>query len=450
MRASALALLALLYFAPRLPFLDKPLMGEEGIFAELFASHGADPSQAQMGRIKGEAIRQALGHPTGLYASIAGLGRLLEAPWKALLGEDCHPVWSLRLSFSLFQFVAWAALGCFIAPALWASPWLWLPLAVLMNAPMALGGSLYLQTDPSNGALLAGLLGLALAGTALRGADGLAQAGLAAACFLLGLGAKQEWSLGVAGGFALAWAWARWERAADSGEGKALALALAALALGNFMSWRFDPGNYEAGLGLMLRLGKSHNAISGSKRLLAGAMLMRGQFLLALGALWAALFWMQRRLPSAGLRFGLGASLALSLPYMATAWGTDYRYFIPPFMLAATLCLALLAKGRFFEGPKLRRGVLLASALLGLHAAFFWSDALLRDYSVTEQFFRKRGEYLAVYAAREAQARQGACVAAMASGLAWDRKDLDWLGDSFSPEDIQGISLAHGARACAR
>jgi hypothetical protein len=438
---AAVLLLAALYFAFRWPFISQPLMGEEGLTADLVVSQPWPADRTLLGRLHGLDVRVAAEHPMPIYWVFRPMGWARLFLFGACKDPD-SAAQSLRWIWALWSGLIWAGALWLLRPA--QGSWAWLLwAAALMGCPLAVGGSLLLQSDTSVGVALAALLGAAMAWGMKQG-DGEAAAiwPMLGASFLFGFFSKQEWSFAYLAVLALlslmsrnrwaprhlchskAWAW------------------LAACLLGVACSLAACHEAWLGGLRLLMHT-SHHGAREGYWQM---ALKVRGPFLLALLLLWALLarqLWVR---PHPMLWLGLGTSLALGLPFMLVPWGMEYRYFLPSFWVAALLWLQSLAMAPAMGSKS--QGLPLVAVLLLLVSAFqVWGMARGR-LSITEYPWVPVPPTYQAQAGLMAQGRQQGCVPFAALAAGWYPGSGDFMGDTQGRENAARRAQAQGLRLC--
>ncbi len=95
---------SLLYFGVRVPYYSHPIIGEEGLFADLFYAQPPGPDKLLLAKINGEEIYTAFNHPVPPYSFLAAIGKItnLVIPNSAL--DEVSKVRLIRFVFSLFQY----------------------------------------------------------------------------------------------------------------------------------------------------------------------------------------------------------------------------------------------------------------------------------------------------------------------------------------------------------
>ncbi|HEV2054726.1 MAG TPA: hypothetical protein VGV06_06070 [Methylomirabilota bacterium] len=437
------ALTILVFWVFRAPFLAQPLVGEEGIFADLYLNSPPGPDYGLMARINGIPLRAPLSHPAPLYESMTHLGSLARRyGWTPVPSMSSDM--AIRSLNSLFQLAFWVTLAVTV-------PWrrertqgiaIAAYLAMLIS-PLAVGGSLYLQVDTTVGWLACGILAIAVQA---GGVSAWALSGL-----VLGFVGKQEWSicLALAAAMTLGWGLFMGQRRSAGPLGL---VVLAALA-GSFSSWTFDPVNWSEGADVMLSIAAEHTVLSTPSSLGSWFynLLRLAPFLgaLTLGLATQAWLVLRRGWRRAEIRsaFGLSFSIALTAPFLMSTWVPEYRYVAP--------ALAAVSAGMVFELLRTEVSRTLARRLvliLGVSAALgvvFMTVSLLMARSVTEgpmasvegMLARERSEVLA--------ARQTGCVPRLSSGFAYALLDLDFVGSAISVSDAEAIAAKAGRALCA-
>lgn len=331
--------------ALRVPFLNLPLSGEEGIFAMLAVDNGRPAPDAReavaVARAGGRDAWEAPQHPLPPYVFLIRAVRPLLAPagFGALPLENKSRL--ARWPFFALSIAAWL---CWLALA-WksaagdASAWK-LALAALLfvnTAPLVVGASVQPQLDGSFGVLAVAACAACLA-FASRGAAAYAGAGFAAA-----LG-KNEWALAFAAACALAWLAERFARTAPQTPARRPILwALAGLAAGTLLSIALDWANYRDGFLLMFKFGM------GTPQPWSTTFAMRLPWIWPLFPMAALAAWLFLSSPAnAAHRLLFFYGVALSAGYLATNWTSDFfpRYFAPPlFALCCYVALACASPG---------------------------------------------------------------------------------------------------------
>lgn len=433
------SLLLLAYAITRAPFLTQPLIGEEGIFAHLMAASPTGPNYGLMGRVGGKAICAPLDHPGLMYAVYSRLGAMM----RMAAGADFKPtdIWA-RLVHSLFQALLLGLLAWRAARAQGLSALVLFALAVVaLSAPLGLSASVHLQTDTSSGLLLAGLVAWALVE-----AEPNAWKLPSTACAVLSATGKQEWAiaagLGLVGSEVINSVWLGRDRASQ----RFLLACLGGLAIGQLISWAFDPLNYIGGWKVLLHLGGSH--VVGISQPLD----------LRLGLAMRLVFWPALLL---GLALSLGLALtaapdrrrtqlrasavawAFFVPFALSTWNPHPRYFAPAWA-AVLAVLSVQAATRAWRRP-LAFGVLVVALLLSVWQVQLLKQLRTAGVSVTEGLFMDVNTMRAEEAWVAGQGKD--CVLRLSSGYAWDRP-IDFIGVGLSREDGEKIIADHGGKPC--
>lgn len=259
------ATLILVYLVARVPYLENPLRGEEGMFAHILLEAPQGGANLLVGRVNGEAIYAYPEHPIAPYKLMALVGD----PFKAIVQvsstmPESDLVPRLRFTFSLFLLailllILWLAYtpGSLREPLQRNAGPLLLILAVAIS-PLALTTSIGLQLDAGPGILMVGILPaviLAFHQGWIAGPTFGILAGFGA--LLTGLG-KQEWSLALLIAIAATLVYVLLLRGGDRDKRNLafaiLASMLSGLVLGNLISYWSDPINYAGGLNVMTRI----------------------------------------------------------------------------------------------------------------------------------------------------------------------------------------------------
>ena len=438
---SVLVVLAVLvlYYISRAPFLTQPLLGEEGMFADLLARSPAGPRYALMGRIGGLEVRDIYQHPGLMYAFYCKLGALM----RALAGKAWQPtdIW-VRLTHSLIQATLLSLLAWRATRARgWGAALALTLLAVALSSTLGLANSIHLQTDTSSGLLFAGLAALGLA-------DAEQEAWLwpALGCLALSAVGKQEWAVGLGAGLLAAEIGGSLFWGRDALSLRVTGACLAAILLGQGISYAFDPENYLGGWHLLLGL-SSHNAMAaGQSQAWNKLWIFRILFLSSLVLLLLCSLGLSLSAEPGRRRQELRASLvaaALFAPFALSTWNPSPRYFAPAWAaVLAALSVQVALRRWTWKGA-------LPLLLLGLSLAY-WQGALLSGFraahvSVTEAILVDVGLVLEGDAQTAAKAR--ACAPRLSAGYAWN-KSIDFIGEGLSWEDGEKMVKEHGGRSC--
>jgi hypothetical protein len=341
----------------------------------------------------------------------------------------------MRLLFAALSLPVWLAL-VLLARATGRAAAIWLVMAALVS-PLAILTSTQVQLDGSIGVLLTGPVVILLLAVALGRTLACWQTPLlllAGAC--VGLG-KQEWSLALLGAlifWQLAHGWRRREARWRGG-----ALLLLGLALGNALSFAFDPHNYLGGFRMMDRVIHAGMLAPGAEPFhwLGGAvarlpMLVPLPLLVAAGWLWHRTALVPDQ-PAARHILAYFAGL-LFLGFFASSWGSDPRYFAPALLAATAAALAQLDR---VPSPQTQRSVgLIIPLLLVLHTAVFFSWRAL--YPCTYR-----------YPPIPAATQVGQCLPLLSSAQAWNRLDVDFISDALDWNSASWLAKSKGRTLCA-
>ena len=353
---TALSVLALAGL--RLPFLDGPLAGEEGMFACMAVDNGdvaPEPHQALLvARIAGRDVWDAPQHPLPPYwVLIHGV-----RPWQKpaefgslTLGQKSMRAripFAVLFCLALLAWVSLAVRRTCAGPD--ADHWKLILAAFLfvVSAPLMVGGSIQPQLDGSWGVLIVGL-----AAGSLGAAHRTTHAGQAmAACFLAGFLAamgKTEWALAFLAACLASWMAGVLGGPSNGQRTSAQRVALSALtglAAGSLLSLCLDWANFRDGFLLMFRFGL------GSPQPWSATFALRWPWiwpLFPMLSLAVVVYCARRGCPALAILFFWG--LCLSAGFLVTNWTGDFfpRYFCPA--LFALLCYVTAAWGSAASVP---------------------------------------------------------------------------------------------------
>ncbi|HUT60391.1 MAG TPA: glycosyltransferase [Phycisphaerae bacterium] len=434
-RKLAFALAAVvLFFLVRAPFCRAPLVYEEGIFADVFVNRPQGPDYHLAARIDGVNVYRPLSHPAPLYESmrLAGLAMRWLVPNPPLPDEVVTP--RLRLAFSLFQLAIWlGVLALVVFGRTWSRHRLLLAMLVLVIAsPIAIATSTQLQVDGSVGVLMNGLMALAILWAVRQDSPGPMSLGfLALGAFVVGLG-KQEWTIVLLCTVACWLAYLAGLRIAGRRVGRhvlAAVVILVALAAGNALSYVIDPLNYRGGIAVMERVIPAYTVASRSgvswlwvtgKRLpmLATPLMLMG----VLAVMLAARRWRVGPYHVLLILYGLG----LFGPFFVSKWQTDPRYFAP-----SVVALVIAVAAVFPQRIDIRAAAAVAVVLLGMaiHDATF----------VVRRIVRRPDPAPALVVPSDKST-----VPRLPTGRAWNKPDVDFVGDGISRADAASLLEKYG------
>jgi hypothetical protein len=432
----------------RAPYYPQPIIGEEGIFADIFLAQPAGPKHFLLGKVAGQQIRGYFQHPTppleALRAAGALAGRLvsfdrLAASFQATV---------TRFVFSLFSFGALVLLLLSQAPR---GPRDVLPLGALVTAllisPLAVSSSILLHIDGSVGMLTAALVGLALLAEVQERSSPRARAAMiAAAAFLFGLG-KQEWSIVLAGTFGLALLYVLALRREDRALIAFLACGMAGLALGNAASYVFDPFNYAAGVRLIFSRSDSLQMIDfaepGAGMYLALRLWIVAPLLMALAVAFG-LFWRARTARSwLAFSFGLLLFLGFSPGLFTTSFA--FRYYAPA-LAATVVAIAGLAPRPL--GKKATAVFVAVAVVLAANFGLFFHVTTGGRLSVTEGMGQPLSAYFPQQDKIVAAARRQGCVPVLPAWTNYSHPAADFIIPSLGPVVARRLVEERGGTLC--
>lgn len=425
-------LLWLAFWGLRLPWLNQPLVGEEGLFAQIYSERPAGPDYGWMAHINGRDFYNLLEHPAFLYEAPRAVGGAAKAiGFPAPAEGEARVAW-VRICNAMFQLLLWTLLGL-AAPAGFGTTAL---LLALQACPLAVGSSLYLQTDTTTGVLLCGLLGLALAAGGRRRAF--------AAAFLLGLFSKQEWLICLV--MALAASAVIERRDLRAWAGWAAGLVLCA-GTGALLGRAFDPVNWDGGIDVLLRVGSKHNILvqTGAAANWASQLVQRSLWILPLiiVLIWLAVIAARSRRkggPSVGPRLAVAWAWSLALPFLASTWGREYRYLAPA-GAAAAAALLFAFPGRSGFSRRLALGSLIAMFAGALLTT--WAGRGGRSITENPGLDRK-----AMVREMEKLLADRDCVPRVSTAAAWMAPGRNFVGSSMAPADADSCAAKAGMNVC--
>ncbi len=448
----ALAFVAV-YLAARLPFFSHPIIGEEGLFANLFYVQPRVPNLYLLARVDSREWYEPVQHPSPPYVALRTLGAMASRLFPPATTPELLLVVVVRFCFSLLPLAAWLSLlALILRRTAWRDVW---PMVLLVSAasltPLAVGSSIMLYMDGSIGALLVALPALAALATHRRLIAPRWDAplfGIAAALFGV---AKPEWSVAfaTATGVVLVWTLARRPL-----EKTAVAYWLAGLGgciAGNALSYLFDPVNYLAHFGAVgsfrgdPRFAAMSFAEAGTWALVRQRLSLTAAPLLLL-VLAGVAGWRQRS-PLALWLFLFPAFLFGG--YLSSLWIRlfDYRYFVPALMAGAIAVMALMPAPL---GRRTKAAVLIIALLGAAQFVMFAHQAVAHRLSVTFGYGLPVRAYFADTERTIAEAKREQCVPVLPAWVKfkYPTTNTDFVIPSVKREDARRIVQKMGKPLC--
>ncbi len=441
----------LLFFAARFLFYTHPVIGEEGLFANLFYARPAAPNFLLLARVDGREYREPVQHPAAPYLAQEALGRIVGSWVRPESTPAALLIVVARWAFSLFQFAVALSLLCLLLrDPLRAS---WPSIALCFAAfvfPLAVFSSVLLHMANSAGAFMTALPALAVLARQRRlwpRADGLM---FFLASVAVGL-TRLDWDAAFVAASCAAIVYAWLQRPRDAAAVKYFALGLAGCLAGNVASYLVDPANYLAHVNLFLALGAGPrfpalDATGGSVLAAIAFRLWLTAPLIIFLLFAVVLFWKQRGPQALWL---LVFPLLLALGYVSLYWsrGFEYRFFIPAYLAAAV--------GVFGLAPAIpSRRWKLACVLIALFAALqfaaFTHHALSRRTSITFGFGLPVAAYFPDTPATIARAKQDHCVPILPAWVKYEHpaSNTDFIIPSVGMENAKRIAEKLGKPLC--
>lgn len=438
------------YFAIRMPAYDTPLVGEDGIFSDIFINAPKRPAYGQTARINGITVYNNLGHPSPLYEWLVISGKffttILPLKSAAELNSPNLPVY-LRFSFSCFQFVAWFLLLIFLltlpnGKSQWGHLFL---LLVLANSPPAIMHSLWLQVDNASGSLLVGLLMSAILMWERHGSSKISFFKISHVLFIAGFASalgKNEWSILVFLSLAATsiFICIRKKKKIETTKEEFLNILylFAGLVVGNLCSYLFNPVDYMEGLGLLGRMTHNSSLLSTAQSMSWWKVTrMRFSFLYLTLALWvyvSSVFIVKSPWKiSVPIVLAFFLSSAFLWSFSLSSWDASDRYFIPAF-IALVFSVMMIRTSRTLELDK----------YLSLIILFLFID-IFNNYLNLFQNHQYRVEYQAEL--RKSIPTQQGCIHHI-EYYAFNLKNIDYVAVGNGPGSLEGHLKATGKKKC--
>ena len=356
-----LSLFILLFFALRFPDYSRLPTYEEGMFAEIFYNQPSNPKYLLVGRIDGENIYSAPQHPALMYEILGIYGKI----WQHLLPIDNYSPIKLtfvaRLAFSLFQSSIFLFMIVLIGKGRSQiserEKYVLLVLGVifLSSTPLAIDTSLSLQIDGSVGVLFSGILALALFAYHYQVFPlKISNIVVFLSAIFYGWG-KNEWSIALFGALILSFValFVKSKRTPNknTSDVSVLLLVFLGLALGNGISYLFDPPNYLAGFDVMTRI----HGVSNYSNLLSLAIARFPSIAVIVVLLIVQLFGLVNNFSNTKatqlILFFWGGILFFG--FFVSPWASDLRYFAPSLVVCVVGVMLLM--GTFWDNFKQKK-----------------------------------------------------------------------------------------------
>lgn len=433
----------IVYFLARWPGYQVNLLGEDGIFADIFLNRPPGPNYFQAGRVNGQEIYNPIWHPALNYELLRAAGFISDLVIDYALFSPYQTNLILRLSFSIFQLTVWLLyLGVIFLARKEFSPnsW-WFAIALLFIislSRLAVHTSLELQIDNTAGALFPGLLSATLLLVSFRLTKNLVSLFVVfLGGLLVGLG-KNEWGLiflvSVLVTSGLWPLYQKWLGGGNHPDGlsawRILIAAGGGCLAGSLVSYLYDPFNYLMGWNLLFKMVDAELVMGNSKifvwmhlnflRLPYTGLIL----LILLYCVWQII--RGKKFASVVELLSLIFSSGLFAAYVLAMWGgIAYRYFGPALISSAATLLLFL--------PRSSLGISNAKAVI------FCSILLLLDILLMPKF----PPYRVIPIEPRAE-----CVQVLGVAQGYNRNDIDYLGDTIGESELNQLVNQAGGVLC--
>ncbi len=438
-----LIVFTLLFFLVRRPVYSTNLVGEDGIFADIFVNQPAGPDYLQLGRVNGKEIYAGSWHPALNYEILRGAGFLAGQLIDFSTLTDFQTTWVLRSCFSLFQLLIWLLfiIAILVSGKNVAESNRWIVLAAIIlasMAPIAVHNSIELQIDTTVGVLTIGLFCFSLMLNSFNILRGIPFAIL---LFLASVGVgfgKNEWSLviGIAVSlvallrFALNNYLVRTGLVLQRGNPWILVTAFTGCLLGNGISYLVDPQNYLMGWWLMGRM-TGTASIVGSSGIRAWAELTLKRLpsisVILLFLIYALIRIIRNRRTIALTQIlSFTVSGCLFGVFFFSAWhGGTVRYFAPAYVASAATAIVLFPRKQVCVHTSWY--ALLCICWLGYSYSWYPDLPSYRPVKIIPQ---------------------GDCIQILGVAQGYDRKDIDYIGNSLGSGQRDEMVKKSGKPLC--
>lgn len=443
------AVFVFVYFTLRFPFYTHPVIGEEGIFANLYLDHVKGPGYTLVAKVGGKDILVPDNHPWPIYEIISAAGKIAGLISPRDYSDETKTVFSMRFVFSIFQFSIYFLLFLIIVKGreIKESLLLFGMLIAVQLSPLAVASSIQLRMEGSVGALMVGAVALALAAKQ-RGMlpTNLEVPMIFAASFLLGLG-RQEWAYPFIGAVIISMIAYKVLGEEKESPNRFLITALAGCVAGNIGGYLFDPVNYIGGLKLIL-------GRAGTVGLLDfGAMGVTRKILLRLWMIFPALvlallslvWFLRKRDAIALLNLLFPSFLLLSVIPGVFSDYYYYRLYAPSLVAFSIVFVALFPK----KPGKGAAVIIICLLILSvINSQWFFGNALKDKFSITDGF----GWPVAAYFPNEAEiiekSKADKCVPKLPNWTKYRYPKADFVVPSLDPINAEKVVSQKGGILC--
>lgn len=432
----------ILFFSTRAHFYKLPLVGEEGIFAELLINQPKEPDFVLSARIDGENLYSAPRHPNMLYNSIKIAG-IVASPFAnySMWQNDQKITPTARLIFSMFQFVILLAIAAYLA--LYNSQifhFRTIIFLVVTVSPIAIFTSANLQIDGSVGVLMNGLFAITLLPFLSYSPKRSFNYILVFFATLFLSTGKQEWSvvLMVALGLTTLYIYFLRKKAlTNSKPDYVIALIIfSGISVGHIISYYLSPQNYLGAFQVFWNFSRAEEILSGQIKIERWLSLtsLRLQWIFTLAGLTAIssllIFHKRRQIKPIELLIWL-YGMGLFGAYFISNWNPEPRYFAPALMILIIATIIMFPPAL----PK-RLSIAISSLIVSMlisSVVFLYGGIVkvpLKPYFDAAEYNNLRSDQVAV----------------LSTAKGWNKLDIDFINKSIGSKGIKKLANNKGKK----
>jgi hypothetical protein len=405
-----------------------------------------------------------LWHPAALYETLSASSGILQ-PFIDLKDKDFAQVsFSLRLIFSLFQYLFWALLvGALVWMETKSTTFRFTPfdkflLLLFSAAPLAIHTSYLLQVDNSVGVLFFSPFAIFLLAAGLDALyGGLLFVAAFGAGMLAGLG-KNEWSIVFVVSCVFVLIYAGWMQHVNRAETKqtdrfmkVAAISMCGCLAGNLANYLVDDFNYLEGFRLIGRFVQNgQGSLFGRGwELLTWLKLTLGRssyLLVSVVALSASgIYWLTNFCKAnLWILWCILLTSGLFLPFSFAARPIDMRYLSPTLALSVVLVILLIHEWDWIKTNW--RYTIPVFAVMALVFVLHYSIQL-RELNWARQNYEQTPSYIYLQDQLHQEQETG-CIPVLDTAVGFYADHQDYLGSSATDLENEQIAAQHNKKIC--
>ena len=445
-----------LFFFIRVPLFRYPLFGEEGYFADVFLNQRQGPNYGYFlaYRINGINYYNIFQHPAITYEFLGVYGKIFQFIWPF---KQTDVSTTLRFAFSLPQYFFWLCLiiVLFIVEArskvFIFNTKLKALICIISISALAVTSSYELQIDNTTGIFITGIFSLLTIFYLIEEPeiDYKGKIFFLIIGFIQGMG-KNEWSICFIAASILAIVYEVFQRKRNYKNDarhyyQIILLGLLGCCFGVIFNYLFDPQNYLAGLKLIFYF-LSHDTNTWDLSQWFLRFKQNVYFLIPfIAILGVNLNYIRKNFPELNLLYIWSFTYAFILFGSYFFHQYEYiRYYSPLIPILTILLIYIVFK---FQRKKQQYYFTLFLTLVIIISVFTGFLSIYRVVNRKINFYNHLSEF------RENQinkAKKDGCFPVIDSAYGVFHQEIDFVGSSFSKEDIDNISRLAGKISCER